>query len=314
MFLERRPGNQIGTVTYIYAGIFLTSGGSCWPAGKFARAGSLNAMLVRDVGEVWQIVLQPDHADLSGQLAAAWGDPRFARPEPYDAVVRAARRHDDGWATWEQQPRLGPDGAPQSFLAVPPAVHLAFYRAGVEVVCDEDPRVGLLVSMHMSGLYRQRYGVMPSPPRTLDEDVRDLVDAFVQQEEDRQVALRRALDVDESWRWTSYALLQVFDVVSLYCGLADLEAGAPGACEGVPTAAGGEPVRIALEPLGPWRLRVDPYPFAADPAPFTLRRRLVAKRAWPDDDAFRADLAAAPFETVRIFVTRAARSRPDAAR
>jgi hypothetical protein len=263
-------------------------------------------MLVRDAGDAWQIVLQTDHADLSGQLAEAWGGPGFARPEPYEAVVRAARRHDDGWAVWEQHPRLGPDGAPQSFLTVPAPVHLAFYRAGVEVLAEEDPRAGLLVSMHMSGLYRQRYDVMPSPPRQLPEDVRDIVDAFVEQEEDRQVALRRMLDVDEAWRWTSYALLQVFDVLSLYFGLADVEAGAPGACEAVPTTDGdaGEPVRIAIEPLGPWRVRLDPHPFAADSVPFTLRRRLVRKREWPGDDAFRADLAATPFETVRIFAQR----------
>lgn len=258
---------------------------------------------MRDAGDAWQIVLQTDHADLSGQLAAAWGGPGFARPEPYEPVVRAARRHDDGWAVWEQQPRLGPDGAPQSFFDVPTPVHLAFYRAGVEAVCDEDPRAGLLVSMHMSGLYRQRYGVMPTAPRAVDEGVRDLVDAFVEQEEQRQVALRREFD-DESWRWTSYALLQTFDVVSLYFGLANVEAGASGACEGVPTADGGDPVRIAIEPLGPWRVRFDPHPFVDDATPLTMRRRLVPKRDWADDDAFRADLAATPVETVRIFAQR----------
>ncbi|HMJ02895.1 MAG TPA: DUF3891 family protein, partial [Conexibacter sp.] len=153
-------------------------------------------MLVRDAGDAWQIVLQTDHADLSGQLAAAWGGPGFARPEPYDSVVRAAARHDDGWAVWERRPRLTADGAPQSFFTVPAAVHLAFYRAGVEVVQEEDPYAGLLVSMHMSGLYRERYGVMPTPPRELDDETRALVDAFVEQEEGRQAALRRMLDCD----------------------------------------------------------------------------------------------------------------------
>ncbi|HEX5145827.1 MAG TPA: DUF3891 family protein [Conexibacter sp.] len=263
-------------------------------------------MLVRDAGDAWQIVLQTDHADLAAQLAAAWGGPGFARPEPYEPLVRAARRHDDGWATWEQQPRLDADGAPQAFSGVAAPVHLAFYRAGVECVCDEDPAAGLLVSMHMSGLYRDRYDVMPTPPRSLSDDERDLVDAFVQQEEDRQVALRRMLDADEAWRWTSYALLQVFDIVSLYFGLANAEVGAAGACEGVPTADGGDPVRIAIEPLGPWRVRLHPYPFADSPAPFTLRRRLLRKpaRPWPDEDAFRAELAATPVETVRIYAQR----------
>lgn len=263
-------------------------------------------MLVRDAGDAWQIVLQTDHADLSGQLAAAWGGPGFARPEPLASVVRAARRHDDGWAVWERFPRLGEDGAPQSFVHVPPAVHLAFYRAGVEVVQEEDAYAGLLVSMHMSGLYRDRYGVMPLPSRTHEPETQRLVDAFVAQEEERQRALCEALQVDDAQRWTNYALLQVFDVVSLYFGLADVETGAPGACEGVPVADGGDPVRIAIEPLGPWRVRFDPYPFAEDATALTLARRLVRKprRPWADDDAFRADLAAAPVETVRIWAQR----------
>ncbi|HEX4804382.1 MAG TPA: DUF3891 family protein [Conexibacter sp.] len=261
-------------------------------------------MLVRDAGDAWQIVLQTDHADLSAQLAAAWGGPGFERPEPYAPLARAARRHDDGWAVWEQWPRLDGDGAPMSFGAVAAPVHLAFYRACVEAVADEDPAAGLLVSMHMSGLYRQRYGVMPVPPRALPEDVRDVVDAFVQQEEDRQVALRRMLGLEEAWRWTSYALLQVFDIVSLYCCLADVEAGAPGACEGVPTSVGRDPVRVTIESRGPWRVRFDPHPFAADEVRLALRRRLVRKREWLDDDAFRANLAVAPFETVEIAVER----------
>lgn len=260
-------------------------------------------MLVRDAGDSWQLVLQPDHADLSGQLAAAWGGPGFARPEPLRSVVRAATRHDDGWAAWEQAPRLGPDGAPQSFVTVPAPVHLAFYRAAVEVVCDEDPYAGLLVSMHMSGLYRERYGVMPSPVREIDPAVRDLVDAFVEQEEQRQAELRRALDCDEPQRWTNYALLQVFDVASLYFGLADVEVGTPGAVEGVPVAEG-DPVRVAIEPLGPWRVRLDPYPFVESSLALTLKRRLVRKRDWRDDDDFRADFLATPVETVRIFAQR----------
>lgn len=260
-------------------------------------------MLVRDAGDAWQIVLQTDHADLCGQMAAAWGGPGFAAPEPFDSFARAAIRHDDGWAVWEQRPRIDANGAPQSFFAVPAPVHLAFYRAAVEVVCDEDPYAGLLVSMHMSGLYRARYGVMPTPPMQLSDESRAAADAFATQEEERQVTLASTLEVDEAQQWRNYALLQVLDVVSLYFGLADVEVGADGAVEGVPTD-GGDVTRIAISPLGPWRVRFDPYPFTESPAPLTLRRRLVPKRNWADDDAFRADFAATPVETMRIFAQR----------
>jgi hypothetical protein len=258
-------------------------------------------MLVRDAGDAWQLVLQPDHADLCGQLARAWGGAGFAPPEPLDSFVRAATRHDDGWAVWERRPRLGSDGAPQSFFAVPVPVHLAFYRAGVEVVCEEDPYAGLLVSMHMSGLYRARYGVMPTPGMQLAGEARALADAFAEEEEVRQAKLAEQLRADEAQRWHNYALLQVLDVVSLYCGLADLEAGTEGGVEGVPTT-GGEPTRIAIAPAGPWRVRFDPHPFRERPTELTLSRRLVPKRAWAGDEDFRRDFLATPVETVRIAV------------
>jgi Protein of unknown function (DUF3891) len=260
-------------------------------------------MLVRDAGESWQLVLQPDHADLSGQLARAWGGEGFARPEPFDSVVLAATRHDDGWAVWERHPRLGADGAPQSFFTVPVPVHLAFYRACVEVVCEQDPYAGLLVSMHMSGLYRARYGVMPAAPMALTDEARALADAFCEQEEARQDALAHQLAVDEAQRWTNYALLQVFDIVSLYFGLADLESGTEGSCEGVPTADGRR-TRLAIAPLGPRRVRLDPFPFLTSPTVLTLPRRLVRKRPWAGDGELRRDLAAATVETLRIVAER----------
>ena len=47
-------------------------------------------MLVRDRGESWQLVRQPDHADLSGQLAAAWGGDGFAMPQHARSLTLAA--------------------------------------------------------------------------------------------------------------------------------------------------------------------------------------------------------------------------------
>jgi hypothetical protein len=260
-------------------------------------------MLVRDAGDAWQIVLQPDHADLAGQLVAAWGAEGFMRPPRNEAAVLAATRHDDGWAIWDRRPRIDPDsGAPQNFPGVAVPAHLAFYRAGVEVVCDEDPYAGLLVSMHMSGLYRRRYGVVPAREMQLSESLRARADVFCDQEEERQQALVEQLGVEEHERWHDYALLQVADLVSLFCGLGDLESGtATGAVEDAPMAGGGR-ARIGIESLGPWRLRFSPYPFAQPSLALTMVRRLVPKRAWSGDADFRAAFYATAPETVRIFV------------
>ena len=112
-------------------------------------------MIVRDAGDAWQVVLQTDHADLSGAFAQAWAD----RGPAHEAVAIAAERHDDGWAVWEQSPRVDESGKPVNFLEVDVRSHLAFYRAGIAAITEQDTDAGLLVSMHGAGIYRQRYGL-----------------------------------------------------------------------------------------------------------------------------------------------------------
>ena len=51
--------------------------------------------------------------------------------------------------------------------------HLAFYRACIAAVSDQDPYAGLLVSMHGAGIYRGRYGTQPSLKITYADEVRD---------------------------------------------------------------------------------------------------------------------------------------------
>jgi hypothetical protein len=46
-------------------------------------------MIVRERADGSVLLIgQTDHAKLSGQCAAHWGNNIFARPQPYEAVVR----------------------------------------------------------------------------------------------------------------------------------------------------------------------------------------------------------------------------------
>ena len=66
------------------------------------------------------LISQPDHAKLSGDLAASFVSPRFPRVDPL--LARAIGVHDSGWIIFEpeavagRQPRLNPDGNPLSFI------------------------------------------------------------------------------------------------------------------------------------------------------------------------------------------------------
>jgi hypothetical protein len=243
-------------------------------------------VIVRARDDGWQIVLQTDHADLAEALAQAWSDhgPRHA------SVTLAARRHDDGWAVWERSPLVDGDGAPVGFLDVNVPAHLAFYRAAIAAITDEDPYAGLLVSMHGAGIYRQRYGSDPALGLSRAAEVQPLVDAFVAEQEESHAERAAAAGVDDDLRWADYHRLQWFDRFSLVFCLRDWD------------RPGGEPFELGpytFTPLGSWRARVEPYPFAEPPSRFTLVRHLLPRRSWTQAEFRQAFLETEP-DTVEI--------------
>jgi Protein of unknown function (DUF3891) len=243
-------------------------------------------VIVRDAGDAWQVVLQTDHADLSADCARAWANtgPR------HDSLVIAAERHDDGWAVWEQAPMVSEDSKPVNFLDVGVPAHLAFYRAGIAAITEQDPYAGLLVSMHGAGIYRQRYGRDTALGFSRAAEVQDLIDAFVAEQEEGYEGRMAATGVDDERRWADYELLQIYDRFSLYFAMRDLEAGEEAEFQG-----------IRFEPLGPWRVRMDPYPFGESPASLSLLRRLVPKGG-VRQDTFAREFFALPADRTAITV------------
>ena len=126
-------------------------------------------MLKTKMGERFWCVTQPDHAAVSGFLAAHWGRGHFARPGYFgDAadcealraeVVMAAAQHDNGWWQWEAVPKLNPhDGLPLG-LTDPQQSHnegIERWRTGIKRFSDSHPYVDLLISFHAYWLYAPR--------------------------------------------------------------------------------------------------------------------------------------------------------------
>ena len=212
-------------------------------------------MIVRDLGDAWQVVLQTDHADLSAACARAWTD----QGDRHASLVTAAERHDDGWAVWEQAPRVDESGKPVNFLDVDVRSHLAFYRAGIAAITEQDPYAGLLVSMHGAGIYRQRYGLDPALGLARAAEAAEEIEAFVTQQEAK-------FGGEPGEHRREYELLQLYDRFSLYFCMRDVEGGEEAELQG-----------YRFEPAGPWRVRLSPYPFVEAPARFSLVRRVLPK-------------------------------------
>jgi hypothetical protein len=245
-------------------------------------------MIVCKMGDSWQIVMQTDHADLSGDVARRWTE----RTPRSDSLQIAAERHDDGWAVWEQSPMCDVStGKPLNFLDVGVPAHLAFYRAGIAAIGEQDPYAGLLVSMHGAGIYRGRYGLQPELKLTFAGDVRELVDAFVAEQESTFEARERDLGVTEEERRHDYELLQVYDRLSLLFCMNDTLSPPPTELMG-----------YHLEPAGAGAVTMTPFPFDGDEQQFSLVRRVVPRKNWSDGQTFRRDLFGAEPEVTPITI------------
>jgi len=94
---------------------------------------------------------QEDHAELSAQFAAHWGNERFSQLRPYKTMVFATTFHDSGYREFEGNPPINVQkGRPYAHREEVPsfeAIELAAYARNVDWVRSHDPYAGLLVSM-----------------------------------------------------------------------------------------------------------------------------------------------------------------------
>ena len=239
------------------------------------------------------LITQNDHAKLSGLFAAHWGNAVFARPQPWESVVRAAAYHDWGWSRYETEPLYDEArGTAPTFQEVPNSGHqLAAYQDAIDRLWEIDPYAGLLVSRHRTGLWRQRYGAVEVAPtqRNLGPEV----DAMTSREEARQELALHSLD--RKIFAINYQLLQIYDLLSLYLctgsPVARTIASAPSDYAG--DGHGGTP--LTLTPRETGLIGIAPFPFDASALDVSLVYRRLPVGAYPSQAAFReAYFGAAP--------------------
>jgi hypothetical protein len=223
---------------------------------------------------------QAAHAYVSGQLARAWGNDRFAAPDPFDDVCLGAEQHDIGMAEWDLAPALDvKTGLPSSFLRMPLATHLDLWSKAPRKVLSQSPYAALLVSMHGHALYARRD---TGEPGTDDSKA---VRAFVDRQEAFQAGLIEHLGEDPERARRNQKLLWALDFLSLVLFMRDW----------IPDTIATPDGDLKVEPAGANAIRVDPWPFAAE---HELRvhchgRRLPGR--YGSETELHAALAAAPW-------------------
>src|SRR3954468_16866 len=266
-------------------------------------------MILRPEGDDGPVLAigQASHAWLAGQLARAWGNARFAAPEPREEVCLGALQHDVGMAAWDLRPERHPDtGLPVQFFQLDRRTHLALWTAAPGGLLSQSRYAALLVSLHGTGLY-ERF-----PPRTDDPEVAQAVQDYLDGQRALQTALAAQVRAPREELARNQALLATWDDLSL--ALCRDEAG-PHVVPGVPVGHAGAdpPMTLTLTRAGTQDGRdgattaytLDPWPFAAPALEVRAEGRRLAGPA-PDVDALHDALDRAPVVTVRM-VLRAAR-------
>lgn len=241
------------------------------------------------------LVRQVDHQQQCGRMADAWGNADFARFADWADIAEAARVHDEGWREEDEAPRMRVDGTPMNFHQIERARHASIYTLGIERAAVAGARPAILVSMHGTGLHRQRLGL---DPPAHSPDLAPEVEQFLAREDRRVEALRSTLEDDLSlsaWLWDAYRLIQTWDALSLYLTWRGIPDGTVGLLPKVPRTPNDEGVSLVLEPLGQRTVACHPFPFAGSEIALPVAARIIEDRRFADDDDLRqAMLQAVP--------------------
>lgn len=233
------------------------------------------------------VSLQEDHAELSAQFAAHWGNERFSRLRPYQTMVIATTYHDSGYREWEGNPPMNvAKGRPYAHREDIPSfedIELKAYAKNVDWLSAQDSYAGLLVSMHRTGLWHNRYNIFTEPAGRLRERSQAVQNAKKQmeakQDEIKNILAAKNPGFERELEY-NYMALQVFDLLSLYfcCdGYASDDQFREYAIAPVRLSYEGDAtVRLTLRPNGAGSAVIDPYPFDLSPLKFSARARVIA--------------------------------------
>ncbi len=250
-------------------------------------------MLLREDGEAVIAIPQPSHSWLSGQLARAWGNDRFAPPSPFEEVCLGAEQHDIGWLTWEAEPVLEPEsGRPKTFMQVGPETHTQLWRDGVRRAGIYGRYAALLVSLHADTIYGRFFRFDKAAP----EEAR-LVRAFLDEQHAFQQATIASLradpltapDAEDGAIDRNRLTIAALDWISLHV------------CWGVKDdvripevpVAGDERTEMRLRPgAAPEEIVVEPWPFRPERLAVRAEGRRLSGR-YADDASLRTALGRA---------------------
>jgi hypothetical protein len=272
-------------------------------------------MLRQKTPDGWLLIRHPDHAVLAGEFAAAWGNDCFRPPEPCADVLEGVRRHDDGWAVRDAAPLITRAGKPSAFGAdlvgkytafeeIDLADYLGVRGNAMELVAADNPYAAILVSMHTANLLAARADRSTIKPAELP-----LLDAFIAQQQQRQLELRAAAadtgrfqdeDLTVERLTEHFRLLQACDNLSLL-SCVDFD-GPANLLHPLPLRDGGTS-EVLVRRVAPRTFQLSPWPFSEPKLKFQICGRPIRGDTFASHGELRAQYGVAPVETLIVGLT-----------
>lgn len=260
-------------------------------------------MIRTETATDWILVTHPDHAKLAGQVADAWGNALFARPEPWEAIRHAIYHHDDGWLNRDSSPILTAQNQPEAFTRELVGAYSAFEEidlpaylkvrgeATARVAADNEV-AGVLTSMHTVNLLTEQADVA-----TIKPEHRCAHSAFVQEQQHWQSATVARLGLDQKQMQRGFEFLQCCDSLSLIvCSGYDQ----PRPLRHHQLDQSGFARELSCRPVEPQKWQIDPWPFSGEILPLELPYRSVPKADCTDQQAFASAFAQAEVQIAEI--------------
>jgi len=234
-------------------------------------SGGGSTMIIRSRGDDLLFITQPDHARLAEQILAAWRADGFPDHPRRDAILYAAREHDNGWREEDAETLVDGSGAPLDFITAPIPIKHRIWPRAVSRLASDRPYEAALVAQHALTVhadYRQRPEWQP---------FFDTIDGL------RGALLARAGAAAAQTLDADYAFVNIADRLSLVF------------CNGWRERFDHHHLRIELAGT---TLTVTPDPFGGDRVRLRVMARRLPVRAYGSSAALRAALDDAPIELV----------------
>jgi hypothetical protein len=249
-------------------------------------------MIRREQNEGWILITQHDHAKLSGQVIAYWGNNEFAEPEPFDEVLFAIREHDSGWKEWDSLPKINPEtGYPANFVEMSSQDQCGIWSRCYKSHSSTHPYASSLIAFHFSRFNQSN--IRKDPNNELAKSLQNDIMRFVAEKLDIDVSNISVKKVPDEIR-TNLKLLQIGDIISLtLCnGWRSIE------ITEVPLDYSGSETTLKMESQDGFNYTIAPYPFCDSSLKFSIKGKKLDRKTFSDDEEFRERLSNSNYETL----------------